>query len=176
MLMLRDMIRRFGRARDGATGVEFALIAPFYLATLLAIMQVAVFLYAQQTLQNAAMQAARFFMTGQAQNGSWNAGTVRNTVCPEIQALFTCSNVIVIVQSYGSFAAANTSTPALYSGGQPITTFAFDPGTPGEVMVVQLVYKWSVVSGPLGFVLSNLPNSASEVMGMSAFRVEPYSS
>jgi hypothetical protein len=43
-------------------------------------------------------------------------------------------------------------------------------------MVVMLVYQWSVVSGPLGFVLANLPNSASEMMGVSAFRVEPYSS
>jgi hypothetical protein len=28
----------------------------------------------------------------------------------------------------------------------------------------------------LGFVLANLPNSATEMMGVSAFRVEPYSS
>jgi hypothetical protein len=41
-------------------------------------------------------------------------------------------------------------------------------------MVVQLVYKWSVVSGPLGFVISNLPNSAAEIVGVSAFMVEPY--
>jgi hypothetical protein len=62
----------------------------------------------------------------------------------------------------------------LYNSGQPVTTFAFDPGTPGEVMVVQLVYQWSVVSGPLGFVLSNLPNNAAEIMGVTAIRVEPY--
>lgn len=82
--------------------------------------------------------------------------------------------MIVVAQSYASFAAANTSQPALYTGGQPVTSFAFDPGTPGEVMVVQLVYKWSVVSGPLGFVLSNLPNNAAEMMGVTAIRVEPY--
>ena len=57
----------------------------------------------------------------------------------------------------------------------PITSFAFNPGTPGEVMVVQLVYKWSVVSGPLGYVMSNLPNNATEMMGVTAIRVEPYS-
>jgi hypothetical protein len=62
----------------------------------------------------------------------------------------------------------------LYSNGQPVTSFAYDPGTPGEVMVVQLVYQWSVVSGPLGFVLSNLPNSMAQITGVAAFRVEPY--
>jgi len=39
---------------------------------------------------------------------------------------------------------------------------------------VQLVYQWSVVSGPLGFVLSNLPNSMAQITGVAAFRVEPY--
>jgi Flp pilus assembly protein TadG len=177
MVRLRDIACRFARARHGATAVEFALIAPFFLATLLAIMQVAIFLFAQQTLQNAASQAARYFMTGQAQNGNWSAATIRSMICPDIQALFTCGSVIISVQNYASFASANTSAPALYnSNGQPITTWPFDPGTPGEVMVVMLVYQWSVVSGPLGFVLANLPNSASEMMGVSAFRVEPYSS
>ncbi len=175
--MLRDIVRRFHRSRHGATAVEFALVAPFFLATLVVIFQVTVFLFAQQTLQNAAMQAARYFMTGQAQNGSWNAATIQNKVCPEIQALFTCSSVVVIVQNYASFAAANTSTPQLYNAnGQPITSFPFNPGTPGEVMVVQLVYQWSVLSAPFGFMLANLPNSASEIVGVSAFRVEPYAS
>jgi Flp pilus assembly protein TadG len=167
-------ISRFCVAGHGATAVEFALTAPLFLAVLIALFQTAIFLFAQMALQTAAVQAGRYFMTGQAQNGAWTATTIQNKVCPTIQALFTCSNVIVIAQNYASFAAANTSAPQLYSNGQPVTTFAFDPGTPGEVMVVQLVYQWSVVSGPLGFVLSNLPNGAAEVMGVTAFRVEPY--
>jgi Flp pilus assembly protein TadG len=167
-------ISRFCCARQGATAVEFALIAPALLGVLIALFQTAVFLFAQMVLQTAAVQAGRYFMTGQAQNGAWTATTIQNKICPQIQALFTCANVIVVAQNYTSFAAANTSAPQLYNSGQPVTTFAFDPGTPGEVMVVQLVYQWSVVSGPLGFVLSNLPNNAAEIMGVTAIRVEPY--
>ena len=43
------------------------------------------------------------------------------------------------------------------------------------VDIVRLIYQWSVVGGPLGFMLSNLPNGYSEMMGISAFRAEPYS-
>ena len=100
------------------------------------------------------MEAGRYFLTGQAQNGNWTASNIQSKVCPRVQALMTCANVIVVVQTASSFSAANTSAPALYSNDQPITSFTYDPGTPGEVMVVQLVYKWSVVGGPLGFVLS----------------------
>lgn len=167
-----ERIARFCGGRRGATTVEFALILPAFLATLIAVLQTCVFLFAQMALQNAANEAGRLFMTGQAQNNNWSATTVASMVCPA--ALFNCNNIIVIVQNYSSFASANTTAPQLYNNGQPITTFAYNPGSPGQVMVVQLVYKWSVVSGPLGFLLANLPNSAAEIMGVSAFRVEPY--
>ena len=167
-------ICRFCGARQGATAVEFALIAPAFFAVLIALFQTAFFLFAQMALQNAAVEAGRYFLTGQAQNGNWTASNIQSKVCPMIQAIMTCANVIVVVQNASSFSAANTSAPALYSGGQPITSFTYAPGTPGEVMVVQLVYQWSVISGPLGFVLSNLPNGAAEIVGTSAFMVEPY--
>jgi Flp pilus assembly protein TadG len=61
---------RFSRARRAATVVEFALIAPIFLATLIAVFETCIFLFAQQTLQNAAVQAGRLFMTGQAQNSN----------------------------------------------------------------------------------------------------------
>jgi Flp pilus assembly protein TadG len=169
-------IARFRDAQHGATAVEFALIAPLFFGLIIAVLQTTIFLFAQATLQNAANTAGRLFMTGQAQNGSWNASTIQTKVCPQLQALFTCSNVIVIVQNYASFSSASTSTPQLYSNGQPITSFSYNPGTPGEVMVVQLVYKWPVIGGPLGFSLANLQNGTAEIVGVAAFRVEPYSS
>ncbi len=133
-------ISRFCGARQGATAVEFALIAPAFFALLIAMFQTAFFLFAQMALQNAADEAGRYFLTGQAQNGNWTASNIQSKVCPMIQAIMTCANVIVVVQNASSFSAANTATPALYSGGTPITSFTYAPGTPGEVMVVQLVY------------------------------------
>ena len=118
-------------------------------------------------LQNAALEVGRQFMTGQAQN----------TVAPPRRwwarcfptALFTCNNMGMIVQTYSSFAAANTSPPQTFNKGTLVTSYAYNPGTQGDIMVVQLVYPWSVVSGPLGFRLSNLPNGAAELMGVSLF-------
>ena len=69
-------ISRFCRARHAATAVEFALIAPAFLAVLIALFQTAIFMFAQMALQNAAMEAGRYFMTGQAQNGAWTASTI----------------------------------------------------------------------------------------------------
>jgi len=169
-------VLRFYRAEGGATAVEFALIGPAFIATLLAVLQVCVFLFAQMVIQNAAVEAGRYFLTGQAQSNNWTASNIITNVCTNtnVSLLFNCSNMYVVVQNYAAFASASTSAPAMYNGTTPITTYAFDPGIQGEVMVVQLIYAWPVITGPLGFNISNLPNNQIQLMGVSAFRVEPY--
>jgi Flp pilus assembly protein TadG len=172
----RNLAGRFGAARQGTTAVEFALLAPAFIALLVAVLETAVFLFAQASLQTAAVQAGRLFMTGQAQTLSQS--DFKTQICQNyLPSVFNCNSLIVVVQTYSSFASANTSAPSMYnSQGQAVSTWAYSPGNPGQVMVVQLVYPWTVVNGPLGFVLSNLPNNAAEMMGVSAFRVEPYGS
>lgn len=173
---LTKRIFGFARAERGATAVEFALIAAPFLATLLAIFEVMIFLFGQMAMQNAANQAARYFLTGQAQNGNWQASDIITRVCPTV--MFNCSNMFVVVQNASSFSGANTSAPAMYDASGNLITqpnYTYNPGTPGEVMVVQLVYPWPVVPGPLGFDLGPVQHGTIEMMGVSAFRVEPYS-
>jgi Flp pilus assembly protein TadG len=173
---LAQTIFRFGRARHGATVVEFAIIAPVFISLLLAIFQTTIFLFAQQTLQNAAGTAGRLIMTGQIQNGNVTQTQFANDVCPMVSMLFTCSKLMINVQSYTSFSSASTAAPTLAynSGGQVTNSWSYSPGTPGQVMVVQLIYQWPFVSGPLGSVFTSLGNGSTEMMGVTAFRVEPY--
>ncbi len=156
--------------------MEFALIAPAFLATLIAVFETTIYLFAQQNLQTAAMQAGRLFMTGQVQTQAQFQTAFQNKICPNLQALFNCSNVMVDVESYASFSAADTSTPTLtYNAqGQVSNSWAYSDGAPGEVMIVRFIYQWPVISGPLGFNLANLANGSAEMMGVAAFRVEPY--
>jgi Flp pilus assembly protein TadG len=172
----RGHLSRFPRASSGATVVEFALIAPAFLAVLIAVIESSVFLFAQQTLQTAAQEAGRLFMTGQAQNSAMTQSQFINAICPNIQPLFNCNSLMVDVQSYTSFQSANSSKPSLtYNGqGQVTNNWSYNPGTPGQVMVVKLIYQWPVVGGPLGFSLSSLVNGNAEMMGVAAFRVEPF--
>jgi Flp pilus assembly protein TadG len=173
-------LSRFRRAQRAATAVEFALIAPAFIAVLVALLQTMVVLFAQQALQAGAMEAARLFLTGQAQNSNSGAGLTSsqlvNQICPVMQPLINCTSLNVNVTSYTSFSNASTTPPTLtFNGsGQVTNTFTYSPGTPGQVMVIELIYPMSAVSGPLGFTLSNLPNGMTEVVGVSAFRVEPY--
>ena len=171
----RRNVSRFRDARDGATAVEFALIAPAFLAMLFAIIQTTLFLFAQQTLQNAAVEAGRMFMTGSAQTSGLTQSQFASDVCPMVSALFNCNNLQIDVSTYSSFSSASTSAPSLYnSKGQLQTTGTFSPGTQGEIMVVQLAYPWPIFGIPLGSVLPSSGYGTTEIMGVTAFRVEPY--
>jgi Flp pilus assembly protein TadG len=186
MLAMRSLAKFFRRrARDisrlrvaqrGATAVEFALIAPAFLALLIAIFETTIFLFAQATLQNAAVQAGRLIMTGQVQNGNVTQSQFAADVCPMVQAIFTCSKLMIDVQNYSSFSGASTGAPTLTynANGTVSNSWAYSPGKPGDVMVVKLIYQWPVVGGPLGFMLSNLANGTAQMMGITAFRIEPY--
>lgn len=169
-------LRRFRSARRGATAVEFALIAPAFFALLIAIFETTLFLFAQQNLQNAAVSAGRLIMTGQVQSGNVTQSQFAADVCPMISALFTCANLMINVQSYTNFSSASTGAPTLTynANGSVSNTWSYNPGAPGQVMVVQLIYQWPIIGGPLGYVLQNLGNGSAEMMGVTAFRVEPY--
>jgi len=173
-------VARFRAARGGATIVEFALVAPAFLAMLLSILEVSYFLFAQQTLQTAAVEAGRLFMTnrGPAQNQTVNGqGQLLGTssICNIIQPLLDCTQVMMDVQPYQSYGGANTSMPSLtYNGqGNVSNNWSYTAGTPGQVVVIRLIYQLTTMKGPLGFVLASLGNGKMEVMGVTAIRVEP---
>ncbi len=173
----RRALSRFRAARSGATAVEFAMITPIFLALLIAILQVGTAFFAEQALQSAAVAASRVVLTGQAQSSSMTQAQFLNAICPRVQALFTCSGLMVDVQNYASFSASNYSKPSLTYDAQGNVTnqWSFAPGTAGSIVVVRFIYQWPVIGGPLGFSLSNLPNGKRLMMGVTAFRVEPYS-
>jgi Flp pilus assembly protein TadG len=173
-------ISRFVSAQDGGTEfIEFSIVILPFLATLIAILEICYFLFAQQTLQTAAVEAGRMFMTnkGPAQNQTTDGqGHLlgSSNICNIIQPLLDCTQVTMDVQTAQSYGGADTSMPAMYDGsGNPITSWNYNIGTPGQVVVIRLVYQLSIVKGPLGFVLSSLGNGKMEVMGVTAVRVEP---
>src|SRR5947207_5597269 len=120
---------RFRHARCGATAVEFALIGPIFLALFVAILQVGIVFFAEQALQSAAVVASRVVLTGQAQSSSTTQTQFLNAICPKIQALFTCANLMVDVQSYNSFGASDYSAPTLTYDAQGNVTnhWSFSP-------------------------------------------------
>src|SRR5215469_11385802 len=168
--------RRFARHQGGSSAVEFALILLPFLALMFGIMQTALVFFADQTLETAVTDSARLILTGQAQSQGLNAATFKNAVCARVYGLFNCqTGIYVNVQTYSSFGSI-TYTPPLDSNGQLQTTnFVYQPGGPGDIVVVQLFYQWPIYVSLMN--LSNLSNMSGHnrlLVATAAFRNEPY--
>ena len=164
---------RFWRCRQGSPAVEFALVAAPFVALMLAIMQVGLIYFAQESLESAVEQTARLVLTGQST--SMTQTQFATALCNNSPGLFTCANFMIDLQPATSFANANVSQPTLTfnSSGQVSNTWQYNTGSPGNIMVMRVMYQWPVFLGPLGFNLSNEPNSMLLMMATSVFRNEP---
>ena len=175
--ILRQIMRAGAHRRlicsiDGAAAVEFALIAPAFLALLLAIFEVAVVLLMQQALQTATTKSARLILTGQAQSQNTTAAQFKQQVCNNGTSLFNCSNLYVNVQSFSSFSSVAMLNP-VQNGTFNAASMSYSLGSPGSIEVVQVFYEWPVYLGPLGFNLSNMNGSIHLLVATAAFRNEP---
>lgn len=171
--LVRD--RRFLACEEGATAVEFALVAAPFLALLVAIIQTMVVFFAQRVLDEVVSEASRVIQTGQAQTSNLTQSQFANLVCQKTTILFTCGNFMVNVQSSSTFSSAITATPTLTfdSNGNVTNTWSYQIGNPGDIVVVQVMYQWPVVLGPLGFTLANLSNGNRLLLSSNVFKREP---
>jgi Flp pilus assembly protein TadG len=164
---------RFVRERQAAAAVEFALISLPFLALLFAIIETALVFFAGQTLQTAAATAGRLILTGQAQDASLSAAQFKQQVCAQVYGIFDCANsVYVDVESYSSFSSVNLNPPV--SNGQLNTgSMGYNPGGPGDIVIVRLYYQFPVYVSMIS--LSNLNGGYNLLSGTYVYKNESYS-
>jgi Flp pilus assembly protein TadG len=171
---VRKVLRRFRRNRRASAAVEFALVAPVFFALLFAIIETAIFFFAGQVLETINQQSARMIMTGQAQTAAFTQTQFKTYVCGQIPALFTCSNVYVDVQSYPAF--SNVTLNSQIDGNNNfVNNMQYNPGGPGQIVVVRLFYQWPLFVTGLGYNIANLAGSKRLLAATAAFQNEPYS-
>jgi Flp pilus assembly protein TadG len=176
--MLRRRLQRMrARAKSGSVLVEFAIIAPVFLAMFWAIIETGLVFFAQGVLENGVLSAARLIRTGQAQNQSMTQSQFRTQVCNQISMLLSCdaTKLQLDVRSYTSFAGSTTFTnPVTAEGALDTTVSQFSPGGPCDIVVVRGFYIWQLFTPIFGNYFSNMANRQRMVATAFAFRNEPY--
>jgi Flp pilus assembly protein TadG len=165
---------RFAAQCRASTTIEFGLLAAPFVALTFAILQTAIIFFAGQSLETAAATAARLVMTGQAQIQGWSAAQFKQQVCNAITGIFNCSSgVYVDVETYSSFASANLSMP-VSNGNFNSGSLGYNPGGPGDIVVLRLYYQYPVFVNLLGFSLNDLNGGYNLFAATAVFRNEPY--
>lgn len=168
------ILRRFVRRKDGTAAIEFAMVAAPFLALMFAIIETALVFFAGQVLETAAADSARLILTGQAQKQGLSSSQFKESVCGKIFGLFDCTGgVQVDVRTYSAFGDANMNKP-IDANGNLVSNFTYQPGGPGDIVVVRLLYQWPVYVSLLGFNLADMAGNKRLIMATSAFRNEPF--
>jgi Flp pilus assembly protein TadG len=170
----RNVLNRFRRNRRGSTVVEFALVVPMFFALLFAIIETAFMFFASQVLETAVQDSARLIQTGQAQNKSLTAAQFKREVCSRITTMFDCAGGISVdVQSYSSFGSVNVGNP-IDASKNFTNPNNYNPGGPGDIVVVRLFYQWPIIVTKFHYDISNLSGSKRLLSATAAFQNEPY--
>jgi len=167
--------RRLIRHQEGAAAIEFGLVAAPFLALVFAIMETAVIFFASQALETAAADSARLIMTGQAQMQGFDQAKFKQEVCARVHGVFNCgASFFVDVKKYTSFASISTDKPVDAGGNLQSDSFGYQPGGPGDIVVVRLMYQWPVYVSLLGLNLADMSAGKRLLLSTLAFRNEPY--
>jgi Flp pilus assembly protein TadG len=167
-------LRRFRRNRRGSAAVEFAMVAPMFIALLFAILESAMVFFASQVLETVTQDSARMIMTGQEQTASQSQAQFKSVVCSKINALFDCANGITVdVTSASQFGTISLTNPVDASCNYSPPNH-YLPGGPGDTVVVRVFYQWPIFVTGLGFNLSCGSGSKLVLTATAAFQNEPY--
>lgn len=169
----RGLFSRFRKDRSGATAVEFAMVAAPFFFLLFAMIEVAAVFFVGTVLENAVLEAARQIRTGQAQNAGMSLGGFRTEVCDRIAVLGDCGRVEIDVRVFNNFGDVDQTDP-IDNGELDNGNFGWDPGTPGDIVLVRVFYRWELMTPNFGAAMSNMNGNQRLITAATVFRNEPY--
>lgn len=177
----RNWLKTYRKDQDGATALEFAILAVPFFALLFSIVELAIVFFLSSTLTFAMNEAARDVRTGEFQSSCGNAEEFKQAVCDKMGSLGNCANlrIDVVTSPNGRF------QPDLL----PTVPNVEDPDNPGNpqippdsyaqtqarsVVVVRAQY-YHKLAFPGEFTrLSNQPGNNRLLTSSTAFRNEPF--
>ena len=175
---LTNLLKRFARARQGATAIEFAIIATPFLVLFFGVIELAMVFMVSLTLQNATDYAGRAIRTGQFQtSAATTKSDFKTLVCKNMNWLQTpCATKLTVdVQTLSTFTSAGSVTAANPTRFNPDST-CWSVGGAGDIVLVRTYYQWDIFTPLLNASLVNMGAGTGKrlISATSAFRNEPW--
>ncbi len=192
----RRIIRRFCRSEDGATAIEFAMLALPYFLIVFAIIETFIAFTAEQLVSNAVDEMARRLRTGQI-TLNMNRTTDKNRIqfraafCDEIAILIRCSEtekvtaskLYIDIRSFSSFANIPKTIPRVSTAtfaDLDTSGFQYNPGGPSSINMVRAYYRWQIMTDIVRPFITTIRSSGGGmptdflIVATSAFQNEAY--
>lgn len=170
--LARRRMRRLGTDCSGVVAIEFILVAPVLLLLIFAILETA-FLYLTATvMEGEVATAARAIRTGNVQQDADPAAYFEEVLCMNLGNVLDCDNVVFDIRKSESFEAM-TFNDFINDDGEEDGA-EFDPGTAGDVVLVRIAYKYTIITPFLADLLSPDGSGTIILHAAAAFQNEPF--
>ncbi len=170
MLALLRRLAALPREDRGGTAVDFAIAGSLTILLAAMIVDFGLTLFAQAALDNATRVASRLIMTGQVQLAGGSPAPFAAQLCADVGSLIPCASLQYSVQAQNSFAALAPAT--LTGSSKKLPSTAFNPGTAGQDVLVQVAYfRVPLIPGLAKFMGSS---GGLLLLSTLAFENEPY--
>ena len=155
--------RRRAAGEGGTAAMEFAFVAPIFLAMIGAIMEVSGIMFVQTLLEGSAREASRYGITGFTQEGVSRDEQILQIVEHNTYGIIDLDELQMDTLVYENFGDVGQPEPFTdqnandaYDAGEPFTdvngngTWDEDMGAaglggPGDVVVYRMSYDWSII-------------------------------
>jgi Flp pilus assembly protein TadG len=179
------VLRRLLRNRSGAAALEFAIVAPVFLALIMSTFEVGWFYFVNSSLDTAVTNAAREIRTGQAYKSGYTAQSMRDQflqqeVCKNLRFMSAskCASTVTVeartfatYQALAADTAGFTCTDDLPAARQAVP---FQTGTDRSIIRIRLCMIYQTLNPMIGVSLARGKSGAERrVTASYVLRVEP---
>ncbi|MCJ8323740.1 MAG: pilus assembly protein [Rhizobiales bacterium] len=173
-MTLSHIFVKFLRCDKASSAIEFALVAPMFLAVVFSIFEVGYVFLTDLAMESSLANAARLIRTGQV-SGTMNAAQFKTIICDNTFNLVNCDKINVEVDVFGDF-ESGTNLPSLFDDdGKLVNNQVFKAGSRDSIIVARTTYLYNIIN-PFGNVvqLSNYGDNQYLQVHVVAFKNEPF--
>lgn len=162
-------------AREGATALEFAMIALPFFILIFGLIEIGLIFIISMTLDWGVGEAARKIRTGQMQSASADLAEFKKTVCDNLFDLIDCDDKLRLdVRTFSNFTDVSNPLPIDEDGNVTEDTLQFSMGGADEIVMVRAYYEWSLITPVMSASLQNLSGNKRLLVSTAVFRNEPF--
>ncbi|MBK6895532.1 MAG: pilus assembly protein [Alphaproteobacteria bacterium] len=170
---MMKLLKLWKKKEDGATAIEFSLVAIPYFMLCLGIMELSLMYTSASLLEGATDSAARLVRTGQVQQTNGDPEQMfRDAMCNFVQVLIDCNDVVIEVQTMASYDDYESMAP-VFDGDGNMVSQGFAPGDSNDRVLIRVGYRYEMVT-PLVGPLLNGPDGGTLFMSTIVLQTEPY--
>jgi len=159
---------------NGATAVEFAMVAMPVVYLLLGIIEMSMMFVGMSTLDHATNEAARLIKTGQVQQTNGDPEQMfKDALCDSAKVFLDCSQIqyeVVHLNGFSDF----SSHAASYDENGNLNSEGFDAGSVNDVVLIRAAYQYKLMTPLIAEFMSDGEGNTKRFVSTIVLETEPY--